>query len=390
MKTIPVSTLAPGAYFDKPVFLDDTYLLLSPDAPVTPGAGPAPAQVEVRRGPRRRPGAPGARLPRGRRRRGGAQLAPQTIDEDIRTDEQREAARAFCAEAIAFVAGMFETFAADGGVNIGKATEWVKHAITTVRDNRDFVMRYAWAESRHRALADPAHDALDPARAADRRFPQGPAGAPHRAGQRVPAARHRHAQAAGEPAPLEGRPVGRRAQGHQRPHRPRLPAAQGLLRGREHRPRGPRAPRAHGRFGVPARPSRATGSRSTRRSSPSPARSRPWCRPGRSARRRSTCTAPSASCCRRTGSSTTSGCSRPWSSPCRCTRSARTCCSPTAARAWWSAPTSPGPAAPRAGARRSAREAAPRRRCSCRREEAGGVSVVRALTPAEVKELGRT
>jgi HD-GYP domain-containing protein (c-di-GMP phosphodiesterase class II) len=143
---IPVSSLADGAYFDKPVFLDDTYLLLSPDAPVTPEL--------VRRlrkwkfdsirsdgQPRQMPGylaVAGAEA---------AKLAPQTIDEDIRTDEQREAARSFCTEATTFVAGIFETFASDGGINLGKATEWVKLAITIVRDNRDFVMRYAWAET---------------------------------------------------------------------------------------------------------------------------------------------------------------------------------------------------------------------------------------------------
>jgi HD-GYP domain-containing protein (c-di-GMP phosphodiesterase class II) len=145
VKTIPVSTLAPGAYFDKPVFLDDTYPLLSPDAPVTPEL-----VKRLRRWKYDEVHGDGqARQVPGYLAVAGAEavrLAPQTIDEDIRTDEQREAARAFCAAALAFVAGMFETFAADGGVNIGKATEWVKHAITSVRDNRDFVMRYAWAE----------------------------------------------------------------------------------------------------------------------------------------------------------------------------------------------------------------------------------------------------
>ena len=146
MKKIPVSTLAEGAYFDRPVFLDETFILLAPDAPVTPEL--------VRRlrkwkyddvhsdGQTRE--VPGYLAVGGAE---AAKLAPQTIDEDIRTDEQREAARAFCADSIAFVAGFFESFAADGTVNVGKATEWVKEAIATVRDNRDFVMRYAWAES---------------------------------------------------------------------------------------------------------------------------------------------------------------------------------------------------------------------------------------------------
>ena len=146
MKKIPVSTLADGAYFDQPVFLDETFVLLAPDAPVTPAL--------VRRlrkwkyddvhcdGQTRE--VPGYLAVAGAE---AAKLAPQTIDEDIRSDEQREAARAFCTESVTFVAGLFEVFAAEGTVNLGKATEWVKRAITIVRDNRDFVIRYAWAES---------------------------------------------------------------------------------------------------------------------------------------------------------------------------------------------------------------------------------------------------
>ena len=36
MKSIPLSSLVPGAYFDEPVFLDGDYILLTPDSPVTP------------------------------------------------------------------------------------------------------------------------------------------------------------------------------------------------------------------------------------------------------------------------------------------------------------------------------------------------------------------
>jgi HD-GYP domain-containing protein (c-di-GMP phosphodiesterase class II) len=146
VKKIPVSSLADGAYLDKPVFLDERFILLAPDAPVTSElvrrlrkwkydevlcdgqAREVPGYIAVA-------GAEAVRL------------APQTIDEDIRTDEQREAARAFCEESLAFVAGFFETFVRDGTVNLARATEWVKQAITAVRENRDFVLRYAWAES---------------------------------------------------------------------------------------------------------------------------------------------------------------------------------------------------------------------------------------------------
>ena len=36
MKSIPLSTLVPSIYFDQPVYLDKSYILLTPDSPVTP------------------------------------------------------------------------------------------------------------------------------------------------------------------------------------------------------------------------------------------------------------------------------------------------------------------------------------------------------------------
>ena len=36
MKSIPLSELVPNRYFDQPVYLDKSFLLLTPDSPVTP------------------------------------------------------------------------------------------------------------------------------------------------------------------------------------------------------------------------------------------------------------------------------------------------------------------------------------------------------------------
>jgi HD-GYP domain-containing protein (c-di-GMP phosphodiesterase class II) len=132
VRKVPVSTLADGAYFDKPVFLDGTFILLAPDAPVTPELVRRLRKWkydEVQSEGQRRE-VPGYIAVAGAE---AAKLAPQTIDEDIRTDEQRESARNFCAESITFVADFFQTFVDDGTVNI-------------IRENRDFVVRYAWAD----------------------------------------------------------------------------------------------------------------------------------------------------------------------------------------------------------------------------------------------------
>lgn len=143
MKAIPISALAINTYYDRPVYLDEGYILLSPDSPVNEDLLQRLrkwkfTEVFTDGSPRQVPG-----YLEGMQ---DAALAPQTIDEDIKEDEQREAARAFCAETSAFVAAIFEQVAADGTVDLAKVTEWTKQAIQATRDWRDWMMRFAWAE----------------------------------------------------------------------------------------------------------------------------------------------------------------------------------------------------------------------------------------------------
>jgi hypothetical protein len=138
MKSLALSALVPDTYFDQPVYLDASYILLTPDSPVTPEL--------VRRLKRWRytevftDGKPKDN-PSYLSGADKGSLAPQSIDEDIRYAGQMASARAFLLEFSAFTTGLFAKFAETGTVNFAEVTEWVKKTIQAIRDGRDCVLR---------------------------------------------------------------------------------------------------------------------------------------------------------------------------------------------------------------------------------------------------------
>jgi HD-GYP domain-containing protein (c-di-GMP phosphodiesterase class II) len=139
MNSIHLSQLVPNTYFDKPVFLDTGFLLLTPDSPVTPElvkrlqkwkynqvftdgrTKDVPSYMAA--------GASGA-------------LAPQTIDEDIKENAQASAARKFYGDFTAFVSALFAKYSSDGELSLSQVTDWIKKTITVIKESRDFLMRY--------------------------------------------------------------------------------------------------------------------------------------------------------------------------------------------------------------------------------------------------------
>jgi len=144
MKGIPLSTLVPNTYFDMPVFLDKGFILLTPDSPVTAELVKRLqkwkyAQVFTEGKTKDVPGYLS----------GASQnsVAPQTIDEDIRENEQLALARKFYGDFTGFVSVLFLKYSTDGVLNLAEVTEWVKKAIQMVRDERDFVLRFIDVEA---------------------------------------------------------------------------------------------------------------------------------------------------------------------------------------------------------------------------------------------------
>jgi HD-GYP domain-containing protein (c-di-GMP phosphodiesterase class II) len=138
MKAIPVSTLQVNTYFDKPVYLDEGYILLTADSPVTEELvkrlkkwkyADVRSDGATRDDPSYAAGTEKVGLPN------------QTVDEDIREEEHLASARKFYREFFTFTTAIFTQFTADGTLNLGQVTEWIKKTIQVVRENRDFILR---------------------------------------------------------------------------------------------------------------------------------------------------------------------------------------------------------------------------------------------------------
>jgi HD-GYP domain-containing protein (c-di-GMP phosphodiesterase class II) len=71
-----------------------------------------------------------------------ASVTPQTIDEDIQQNAQVASAQKFYTEFTAFTDGMFARYSQEGLLNLGQVTEWIKKAIRTVHESRDFLLRF--------------------------------------------------------------------------------------------------------------------------------------------------------------------------------------------------------------------------------------------------------
>lgn len=139
MKSISLSELVPSEYFDQPVYLDQSYILLTPDSPVTPELVKRLQkwkflEVFTEGSTKNDPGYLAGSNQSG--------VAPQTIDEDIHETRQLAAAQKFYAELSAFTTALFARYAAEGLLNLAEVTDWVKKAIQMVHDNRDYLLRF--------------------------------------------------------------------------------------------------------------------------------------------------------------------------------------------------------------------------------------------------------
>jgi HD-GYP domain-containing protein (c-di-GMP phosphodiesterase class II) len=139
MKSISLSELVPSEYFDHPVYLDQTYILLTPDSPVTPELLKRLQkwkfqEVFTEGATKDVPG-----YLSGSKQSG---VAPQTIDEDIHETRQLAAAQKFYNELTNFATVLFVKYVADGVLNLADVTDWVKKAMQMVHDNRDYLLRF--------------------------------------------------------------------------------------------------------------------------------------------------------------------------------------------------------------------------------------------------------
>jgi putative nucleotidyltransferase with HDIG domain len=138
MKEIPVSELQEGNYFDAPVYLDEAFVLLSPDTPLTDELiqrlrnwgyekvlcngtlSEAPAYISS----------------------GAATTASSVLDMDIREKQQNEEAKKLYYALVNHTLESFKKFKEDNRLNIPQLSERIKQLIDTVKSSRDAILRY--------------------------------------------------------------------------------------------------------------------------------------------------------------------------------------------------------------------------------------------------------
>ena len=138
MKEIPVSELQPDSYFDSPVYLDEAFILLSPDTPLSDELiqrlkiwgyervlsdgtlSEAPAYISS----------------------GAATTTSSVLDMDIRDKQQLEDAKKLYYAVVNFTLESFKRYREDNRLSIPGLSERIKQLIELVKSSRDAILRY--------------------------------------------------------------------------------------------------------------------------------------------------------------------------------------------------------------------------------------------------------
>jgi putative nucleotidyltransferase with HDIG domain len=138
MKEISVLELQEGNYFDAPVYLDESYILLSPDTPLTDeliqrlknwgyekvlssgSVSEAPAYISS----------------------GAASNGTSVLDMDIRDKQEIEDAKKLYYSLVNYTFESFKKFKEDNRLNISQLSERIKQLIDMVKSSRDAILRY--------------------------------------------------------------------------------------------------------------------------------------------------------------------------------------------------------------------------------------------------------
>lgn len=143
MNTIETKSLKEGMYFEAPVYLDDNYVLLTPDTPVTAFLIKS---LNIWGFPRlMTDGSPmGREMPS---QTANTVVKTATLDQNIKEKEGLDRAQTFYNELTAFTDKMLTRFREDSILNLSTITEEVKKAITMIREDDKYVLRFQEIES---------------------------------------------------------------------------------------------------------------------------------------------------------------------------------------------------------------------------------------------------
>lgn len=138
MDTYPVSDLKPNTYFDAPVFLEDDYVLLAPDTPVTQQLIDRLATWSYRvvytdGKPSSKPSSTTATEDR---------LDMPTLEQDINEQEQKQESSSFYFNFLSFTETVINNFSASNSLDIGTISVKVKGMIDVIKNNRDLILSF--------------------------------------------------------------------------------------------------------------------------------------------------------------------------------------------------------------------------------------------------------
>jgi HD-GYP domain-containing protein (c-di-GMP phosphodiesterase class II) len=137
MRELPVGELKEDTYFDAPVYLDDRYILLSPEIRVT-----TELVDRLKRWGFENVRTDGTRAEAPSHvRAAGTRDAPSILDQDIRERKNLERARKLYYAVIHFVVDAFGRFKEANRIAPGATTEQVKLLIEEVKANGDAILR---------------------------------------------------------------------------------------------------------------------------------------------------------------------------------------------------------------------------------------------------------
>jgi HD-GYP domain-containing protein (c-di-GMP phosphodiesterase class II) len=137
MKQFPVSTLEAGHYFSKPLFLDEKYILLSPEAQLT-----TELIDRLRQWSYETVYSDGEQVEKPIASGGdGAESIAVSVDRDVKESALFKEAEAFYAELLNFVERTFTGFVTRSELSERQIGDMVKQTINIVRSHRRYILR---------------------------------------------------------------------------------------------------------------------------------------------------------------------------------------------------------------------------------------------------------
>ncbi len=137
MRKFAVSTLEPGHYFTKPLYLDDRYVLLSPETPIT-----SEMIERLRHWSYQEVLSDGEQVekPIALNDEGGETISV-SVDRDVKENALFREAESYYGELLGFVERLFTNFVTRNELAERQISEMVKRAIDMVRSHRRYILR---------------------------------------------------------------------------------------------------------------------------------------------------------------------------------------------------------------------------------------------------------